>query len=90
VGDGPGGAQGARNCYDYVDGQLQDGQGGRPLAPLWPWPMDDRIKAALARANAAGTGGSPLAGVVGPGYAANTATSEIVSRYGAIPAQCRR
>jgi len=80
TGDTPG--TGARNCFEYQDGTLT-------TIPLWPWRMDDRIKAALARARAQGTGGSALAGVAGTGYAANTVTSEIVSRYGAIPTQCR-
>jgi hypothetical protein len=73
---GPTGA-GSRACSQYQNGSLTN-------APLWPWPMDDRIKAALARA------GTPaLTGTSGTGYAANTVTSEIVSRYGAIPSQCR-
>jgi hypothetical protein len=77
---GVGGATGAgsRACYQYQNGSLTS-------VPLWPWPMDDRIKAALSRA-----GSSALAGTVGTGYAANTVTSEIVTRYGAIPAQCHR
>jgi hypothetical protein len=88
TGVGPGGIQGARNCYQYRGGVLQDGTGGTTATPLWPWPMDDRIKLALARTRALGLGGSPLAGGAGPGYAANTVTSEIASRYGAIPSQC--
>lgn len=79
TGDTPG--TGARNCFRYVNGVLTS-------TPLWPWPMDGRIKAALARAKAAGTGGSDLAGIAGTGYDANTVTSEIVSRYGAIPLAC--
>jgi hypothetical protein len=73
---------GARNCYMYENGTLNTAK------PLWPWPMDARIKAALTRARNAGTGGSALAGVAGPGYADGTVTSEIVSRYGAVPTQC--
>jgi hypothetical protein len=84
TGDSPG--TGARNCYEYTDGVL----GTASTQRLWPWRMDDRIKAALARANAAGTGGTALSGTAGSGYAANTVTSEIVSRYGAIPASCLR
>lgn len=72
---------GARNCFRYQDGTLTS-------TPLWPWPMDNRIKAALARAHAAGTGGTALSGTAGSGYAANTVTSEIVSRYGSIPTAC--
>ena len=85
---GGGSGPGARNCYKYQDGVLQDGTGGTTATPLWPWPMDGRIKAALAYENAAGRGGTALAGVAGSGYASNTVTSEIVSKYGAIPAQC--
>lgn len=83
TGNGSGGALGARNCLQYSDGILTS-------TKLWPWPMDDRIKAALAREFAAGRGGNPLSGSAGTGYAANTVTSEIVSRYGAIPAACLR
>lgn len=79
TGDTPG--TGARNCFQYKNGALTS-------TPLWPWPMDVRIKAALARAHAAGTGGSPLSGLGGSFYAANTVTSEIASRYGAVPSQC--
>lgn len=79
TGDTPG--TGARNCFRYSNGTLTS-------TPLWPWPMDDRIKAALARANAAGTGGGALSGTAGAGYAAGTVTSEIVSRYGAVPGAC--
>lgn len=68
--------QGARACGRYQDGTLTS-------TPLWPWPMDDRIKAALAW-----DGAPPLAGSAGPGYAAQTVTSEIVSRYGPLPSDC--
>jgi hypothetical protein len=77
TGMGPGGTQGARNCFRYQDGQLT-------TTPLWPWPMDDRIKQALQRSGI----GPTLAGTAGLGYAANTVTSEIVSRYGPIPSAC--
>lgn len=81
TGDSPG--TGARQCFEYFNGTLTS-------TPKWPWRMDNRIKAALAYEHAAGRGASPLAGVAGPGYEANTVTSEIVSRYGAIPAACLR
>ena len=67
---------GSRACFRYQNGGLS-------ATPLWPWPMDDRIKQARSRA-----GHPALAGVAGPGYAANTVTSEIVARYGAVPSQC--
>lgn len=84
---GSSGGNGARNCFEYTNGVL-----GSVAATqgLWPWRMDNRIKNALERARNAGTGGGALAGVAGTGYAANTVTSEIVSRYGAIPAGCLR
>jgi len=63
-------------CYRYIDGV-------RTGTPLWPWPMDDRIKAALELA-----GSSPLAGSAAPGYAAGTVTSEVASNLGPIPAAC--
>jgi hypothetical protein len=87
---GSAGGLGSRACHEYQNGVLQDGTGGTTARPLWPWPMDDRIKAALQRENTRGQGGSALAGTAGSGYQANTVTSEIVSRYGAIPPACLR
>jgi hypothetical protein len=66
-------------CFQYKDGQLTN-------TPLWPWPMDDRIKAALAIRGAPGLAG--VAGTGGQTHAAGTVTSEIISRYGPIPSQC--
>jgi hypothetical protein len=65
------GANGANVCKRYVNGTLTNDV-------LWPWPMDQRIKAALAAA-----GRNVLAGSAG------TVTSEIESLLGAIPAACR-
>jgi len=90
AGVGPDGAIGASLCYRYENGVLQDGSGATTAQPLWPWPMDDRIKAARARAKAQGVGGSPLVGAQGGFYPAETVTSEVVTRYGAIPAQCHQ
>jgi Concanavalin A-like lectin/glucanases superfamily/Putative Ig domain len=70
---------GSRACFEYQNSTLTS-------TPLWPWRMDDRIKQALARSGI----GPTLTGSAGPGYAANTVTSEIVARYGAVPAQCSR
>ena len=75
TGSNPG--RGSRACFQYNNGSLT-------TMPLWPWPMDDRIKAALARTKA-----RQLDGSAGTGYAANTVTSEIVTRLGTIPDQCR-
>jgi hypothetical protein len=75
--------QGANNtaklCFRYNGGIYT-------RTPLWPWPMDNRIKAAIAM-NAA-RGSRQLAGDAGVGYSANTVTSEIVSLLGDIPAPC--
>jgi hypothetical protein len=78
---------GSRACFQYTNGVL-----GTTAATqaLWPWPMDERIKAALARARAAGTGGTALTGGAGSGYSAATVTSEIAARYGPVPAACTR
>jgi hypothetical protein len=59
--------QGANLCNRYINGVRQS-------TPLWPWPMNARIKAALAKA----------------GYADQVdvqATMESI--FGAIPAQCK-
>jgi hypothetical protein len=93
TGDGPGGILGARNCFEYTGGYTAGGESATvslSSTKLWPWRMDDRIKAALARNRAAGRGGSALAGGAGSGYQAATVTSEIASRYGPIPAACNR
>jgi parallel beta-helix repeat protein len=70
---------GSRSCFEYQNGTLTS-------TPLWPWRMDDRIKQALTRSGI----GPTLQGVSGSGYGSNTVTSEIVSRYGAVPSQCSR
>jgi hypothetical protein len=59
----------ARLCFRYQDGLPT-------TTPLWPWPMDQRIRDALAVA-----GRSPLEG--------GTVTSEIEFLLGRIPAACR-
>jgi hypothetical protein len=57
--------------------------------PLWPWPMNERIRAATA---VAGSYTGPCASCVG-GRAARTqtdVTAEVEELLGAIPASCRR
>ena len=53
-------------CQRYVDGELT-------TTPLWPWPMNDRIKEARALA------GRPVVDV----------TATIEALLGTIPAACR-
>jgi hypothetical protein len=53
-------------CKRYVDGKLTD-------QPLWPWPMNDRIKAARAQS----------------GFAPVDVTVEVEQALGPIPAACK-
>jgi parallel beta-helix repeat protein len=64
---------GARMCYRYLNGTLT-------TTPLWPWPMNDRINAALSR-----SGRNP-ADYFGAG---RTLTTYLESVFGTIPAGCR-
>ena len=67
------GAIGARVCKRYNNGVLTS-------EPLWPWPMDQRIKDAL---NASGrTAADYFRGD-------HTPTGEMEAIFGAIPAECR-
>jgi hypothetical protein len=61
-----GGTMGARICYQYHNGVLTD-------IPLWPWPMNQRIMAALQMA----------------GRRAVDVTATMERMFGAIPAECR-
>lgn len=67
--------RGASVCYQYKDGVLTN-------QPLWPWPMDQRIKDAMAvSGHRSVTYGMPTNdGLV---------TTAIENMFGAIPAQCR-
>lgn len=70
----PGSSGGAAICYQYVDGVLTS-------TPLWPWPMDDRIKAAILASGGSLTtyfGGSD-----------NGPTDLVESIFGTIPNVCR-
>ncbi|MGE5278306.1 MAG: hypothetical protein ACM3SU_15015 [Acidobacteriota bacterium] len=62
----PGDKGGASLCYQYRDGVLT-------RTPLWPWPMNDRIKEAMVQA-----GREPV-----------DVTKTIESLFGPIPAACR-
>jgi hypothetical protein len=73
---------GANLCYRYVDG-------ARTTTPLWPWPMDQRIKDALA---AAGPYAGPCVNCSGGRQSrAGTAdiTADIEALLGPMPAACR-
>lgn len=67
-------SSGARVCYRYVDGQPT-------TTPLWPWPMDARIRQALTR-----SGRNPDTYFGGTG---NGLTDLMIQRYGSIPTTCR-
>jgi hypothetical protein len=72
---------GANLCHRYVNRV-------RTTEPLWPWPMNDRIKAATEMA---GSYGGPCQTCVGGRQArkATDVTADIETLLGPIPAQCR-
>jgi hypothetical protein len=54
--------------------------------PLWPWPMDQRIKDAIDIARAGqNTPNDPKS----PLLTGGSVTAEIESRFGVIPSICR-
>jgi hypothetical protein len=76
------GTAGANLCHRYVNR-------ARTNTPLWPWPMNQRIKQATS---VAGAYSGPCQGCVG-GFPRRTAvdvTADIEDLLGAIPAACRR
>ncbi len=82
---------GARMCYRTVNGVLSSN-------PLWPWPMNERIKKATGYAGSAigsfcgAVSSYPLQGNCVGGRDTRTevdVTAEIEALLGAIPAQCR-
>jgi hypothetical protein len=68
--DGLGG-EGGPLCYEYQDGVVTS-------IPLWPWRMDQRIKAAINLAGSSVLGGD------------GTVTGEVESLLGTIPSTCKR
>jgi hypothetical protein len=68
------GIQGARVCHQYQNGTLTS-------TPLWPWPMDARIRQALTR-----SGRNPDTVFGGTG---NGLTQLMESTFGTIPSVCR-
>ncbi len=72
---------GANLCKRWINGVVTN-------EPLWPWPMNDRIKAATA---SAGSYGGPCSVCTG-GRAVRTetdVTAQVESLLGPIPTQCR-
>lgn len=39
--------EGARLQNRYINGVLKDGTDGSPAQPLWPWPMEDRVRSEM-------------------------------------------
>jgi hypothetical protein len=72
---------GANLCYRWIN-QVPT------TIPLWPWPMNDRIKAATA---VAGAYAGPCLNCSGgrAARAATDVTSDIQNLLGTIPSQCR-
>jgi len=72
---------GANLCYRYVNGL-------RTTEPLWPWPMNQRIKQATAMA---GSYTGPCLNCAGGRRAriATDVTADIEALLGAIPEKCR-
>jgi hypothetical protein len=83
------GTAGANLCYRYVNRVRQDGTAGTIAQPLWPWPMNDRIRAATA---AAGAYSGPCTGCVGtfPTRTETDVTAIVEELLGPIPASCRQ
>ena len=84
------GTTGASLCHRYVNKQ-------KTTEPLWPWPMNDRIKAATAAAGRYANGqntfnGEPVCPSCVGGRAARTATdvtADVESLLGSLPTGCK-
>ena len=76
------GAIGAQVCKQYKDGALT-------ATPLWPWPMNDRIRVAT---RAAGAYSGPCPGCDGGRHRRieTDVTVDIEKVFGAIPPACKR
>jgi hypothetical protein len=75
------GSAGAQVCFRYVDRTLT-------TTPLWPWPMNQRIRDATG---SAGAYGGPCRGCIGtfPMRTAVDVMADIEKLLGPIPAACR-
>ena len=81
---------GANLCYRYVGGVRQDGSNGSPAQPLWPWPMNERIKQATALAGKYSGPCPTCSGGFNVTRTATDVTADVESLLGSIPAQCRQ
>jgi hypothetical protein len=70
------GPNAANICKRYQDGVLTN-------IPLWPWPMDQRIKDAIDQARAG------QANPKSPHLIGDSVTAEVESRFGTVPSECR-
>jgi parallel beta-helix repeat protein len=76
------GTKGANLCYRWVNGAAT-------TTPLWPWPMNDRIKAATAMAGSYSGPCQHCAGGRAPRIETDV-TADIEMLLGPIPEICRR
>jgi hypothetical protein len=76
------GTTGANLCKRYVNGV-------KTSTPLWPWPMNDRIKAATASAGRY-TGPCPECAGGRFARAATDVTAEIQALLGPLPSSCKQ
>jgi parallel beta-helix repeat protein len=76
------GTAGANLCYRYVNR-------AKTTTPLWPWPMNERIKAATA---ASGAYRGPCPNCLGsfPTRTAVDVTADVEQMLGTIPDSCRQ
>jgi hypothetical protein len=75
------GTAGAQLCYRYVNGAVTS-------VPLWPWPMNERIRAATTMA---GAYSGPCLNCSGGRQArvVTDVTADVEAMLGTIPSQCR-
>jgi hypothetical protein len=84
------GTQGAQLCYQYQNKTLTS-------IPLWPWPMNDRIRAATSTAGNYFTNGGPgcgtnqgeCTGILGHARVETDVTADVQAMLGTIPSICQ-
>jgi hypothetical protein len=75
------GTVGANLCFRYVNR-------AKTTTPLWPWPMNERIKTATAAAGSY-SGPCPRCEGVFPTRSATDVTADIEQLLGTIPERCK-